>query len=165
MKKYGIYYGSMTGTTADVAARIAKALGVADADVHNVADTAPSTLGDHEVLIFGTSTWGDGEVESDWYDFLDGAEVMDLKGKKIAFFGCGDESMSTTFCNGVGELYKRMKGSGADPIGAYNVIPYKFDNSDAIIDGVCVGLLLDEVNHPELTDERIKAWTELIKHE
>ena len=27
MKKYGIYYGSMTGTTADVAARIAKALG------------------------------------------------------------------------------------------------------------------------------------------
>ena len=162
MNKTIVVFGSSTGTCEAIAEKIASKLG---AEVINVQDLTADVVADNQNLILGTSTWGDGEVESDWYDFLDGAEVMDLKGKKIAFFGCGDESMSTTFCNGVGELYKRMKGSGADPIGAYNVIPYKFDNSDAIIDGVCVGLLLDEVNHPELTDERIKAWTELIKHE
>ena len=35
----GIFFGSTMGTTEAVAADIAKQLGVADADVHNVADT------------------------------------------------------------------------------------------------------------------------------
>ena len=42
MKKIGIFYGSSTGVTAEVAQEIAKKLGVADADVHNVAKSAPS---------------------------------------------------------------------------------------------------------------------------
>ena len=41
MRKIGIFYGSATGTTADVAKRIAALLGVDDSDVHDVADTAP----------------------------------------------------------------------------------------------------------------------------
>ena len=45
MKTTGIFYGSTTGTTADVARRIGKELGVADADIHDVADTAPDQLG------------------------------------------------------------------------------------------------------------------------
>ena len=36
-------------------------------------------------------------------------------------------------------------------------------NSDAFIDGKYVGLLLDEVNHADLTDERIREWTALIR--
>ncbi|MDE6368023.1 MAG: flavodoxin domain-containing protein, partial [Muribaculaceae bacterium] len=36
-KKIVVFYASETGTTADVARRIAKELGVADADVHDVA--------------------------------------------------------------------------------------------------------------------------------
>lgn len=56
----------------------------------------------------GSSTWGDGELEDDWYDFIAGVEVLDLKGKKVALFGCGDESMTDTFCNAVGELHDRL---------------------------------------------------------
>lgn len=163
MKKYGIFYGSLTGTTADVAGRIARELGVDNTDVHDVKDTAPSKLGDYEELILGTSTWGDGEIENDWYDFLDGAQALDLKGKRMAVFGCGDESMSHTFCNGVGELYTRMLPTGVTPVGAFNVDGYDFEKSDAYIDGKYVGLLLDEVNHPDLTDARIKAWVALIR--
>ena len=40
----GIFFGSTMGTTEAVAADIAKQLGVADADVHNVADT-PAEIG------------------------------------------------------------------------------------------------------------------------
>ncbi len=54
--KYGIFYGSQTGTTAGIAKKIADALGVADTDVHNVADTAPDKLGDYDVVVLGTST-------------------------------------------------------------------------------------------------------------
>ena len=163
MKKYGIFYGSLTGTTADVAERIAKALGVAAEDVHDVKETAPSKLGDYEEVILGTSTWGDGEIENDWYDFLDGAQALDLKGKKMALFGCGDEGMTRTFCSGVGELYNRLIGTGVTPVGAFNTDGYEFEHSDAYIDGRYVGLLLDEVNHPELTDSRINEWVSLIR--
>lgn len=159
MKKFGIFYGSMTGTTARVAQEIAKGLGADPEDVHNVADTAPHVLGDYETVVLGTSTWGDGEVESDWYDFLDGAQGLSLKGHKMAFFGCGDESMTETFCNGVGYLYNRMRDTGAELIGQYPATAYEFNHSDAIVDGSPVGLLLDDVNKPALTDERITAWT------
>ncbi len=164
MKKYGIFYGSATGTTADVASRIGAQLGVDAADIKNVKDVDPVQFGDYEVLVLGTSTWGDGEIEEDWYDVLAGVEMLALKGKKIALFGCGDENMSDTFCNGVGELYSRLKKTGATFIAPFNTDGYSYSKTSAEVDGRIVGLLLDEVNKPELTPAKISAWTELIKN-
>ena len=165
MKKTGIFYGSATGTTADVAQRIASRLDIADADIHNVADTAPDKLGNYDVLILGSSTWGNGELEDDWYDFADGAAALDLSGKKIALFGCGDETMSDTFCNAVGELFSRFKKSGAVFIGELPADGYTFTASEASDGSTRRGLVIDEVNHPELTDERILMWSEQLKTE
>lgn len=162
MKKYGIFYGSTTGTTEDVARRIAKILDVNPADVHNVAETAPSAVADYDTLILGTSTWGSGELQDGWYDFVAGLDAMELRGKRIALFGCGDETMSDTFCNAVGTLYDRLQDTHARFIGEYDVEGYHFDHSDAVRDGKAVGLLLDEVNHPELTPTRLRAWTALL---
>ena len=44
MKKTGIFYGSTTGTTLEVAEMIAKCLGIKESDIHNVATTAPSAV-------------------------------------------------------------------------------------------------------------------------
>lgn len=164
MKKYGIFFGSATGTTADVAVRIAASLGVSPLDIFDVKNTSPSTLGNYEILILGTSTWGDGEIQDDWYDFLTGAEVLNLKGKRIALFGCGDENMTETFCNGVGELYERLKGTEATFIAQFNADGYSYNTSRAEVDGKMVGLVLDQVNKPELTQDKIEAWTDLIKN-
>lgn len=162
--KTAIFYGSTTGTTADVARRIAKVLGVDDSDVYNVADTAPDTLGKYDRLILGSSTWGSGDLQDDWYDFLNGASALDLKGKEIALFGCGDEGMASTFCDAVGTIYDRMQATGAKFIGQFSAAPYDFDESTAVrsADKMAVGLLLDEVNHPELTDARIAAWAKTL---
>lgn len=162
MKKTGIFYGSTTGTTADVARRIAKVLGVPEADVHDVAKTAPSVLGDYELDILGSSTWGSGDVQSDYYDFLDGAQALDLKGHRIAIFGCGDESMSDTFCSAIGDIYRKLADTGATFVGDFNSDGYDFSDSAACIDGRIVGLMLDEVNHADLTDARIAAWVKTI---
>lgn len=162
MKKTGIFYGSTTGTTADVARRIAKALGVPDADVHNVADTAPSVLGDYELDIIGSSTWGNGELQDDFYDFLDGAQALDLKGHRIALFGCGDESMTDTFNNAIGLIYRKLKDTGATFTGEFNADGYEFSDSEARIGGKIVGLMLDEVNRPDLTDRRIADWVKTL---
>ena len=165
MKTIGIFYGSETGTTADVARRIAKLLGVADGDVHDVAQTAPSSVAGYDILVLGTSTWGNGELVESWQDFIAGLEVLDLKGKKAALFGCGDETMSDTFCAGVGELYNRLEPTGVEFIAPYDTIGYTFNHSEAKPDGAleAVGLLLDEVNHPELTASRIAGWASLVK--
>lgn len=165
MKKYGIFYGSATGSTEGVASDIAGALGAAKEDVVDVRNASPDMFGNYETLVLGTSTWGDGEVEEDWYDMLDAIDEMSLKGKKIALFGCGDETMSETFCNGVGELYSRLGNTGADFIAPFDTAGYEFNQSSALIEeGLAVGLLLDQVNHADLTPDRIKEWCELIKN-
>lgn len=163
MKKIGIFYGSATGTTADVARRLARYLGVDAEDVHDVANTAPSVLGDYEKLVLGSSTWGNGEVEDDWYSFLDGASELELKGKKIAIFGCGDETMADTFCNAIGIIYDRLKGTDAEFVGEYPADVYSFSHSAASHDGTMRGLALDEVNHPEFTEGRLRDWAEIVR--
>lgn len=167
MKKIGIFYGSATGTTEKTARRIGNLLGVSDEHIFNVANTAPSKSGDYELLILGTSTWGNGNLEDDWYDFLAGLEELDLRGKEIALFGCGDETMRDTFCSGVGELYNRLVNTGAQFIAPYDTIGYNFDHSAAKPEDAleAYGLLLDDVNHPELTETRLRGWTNLIKQQ
>ena len=164
MNKTGIFYGSETGTTEKIARRVASLLGVAEKDIHNVEDARPSAVGDYDILVFGTSTWGAGDMEEDWYDFLDGVEALDLSGKKVALFGCGDETMEDTFCSGVGEIRERLADTGATFIAPYDTIGYTFDHAKAKPAGTleAVGLLLDEVNHPELTETRLRGWTALV---
>lgn len=78
-------------------------------DLHDVARSKPSEIGQYDLLLLGSSTWGSGDLQDDWYDFLDGIETLDLKDKTIALFGCGDQSMSDTFCNAVGTIYHRLQ--------------------------------------------------------
>lgn len=164
MKKTGIFYGSTTGTTEEVAKQIAALLGVDKSDVHNVAESAPTDVADYEVLILGTSTWGSGDIQDDWADFVNGLKIIDLTGKQIALFGCGDETMSDTFCNGVGILYDELKDTGAEFIGAFNADGYGFEHSTAVRDGKAVGLLLDETNESQMSPERIDQWCTIVKN-
>lgn len=162
--KTGIFYGSTTGITREIAHEIAKRLNVAPQDIHDVAATAPSAVAGYDALILGSSTWGAGELQDDWYDFLDGLEAMDLRGKTIAVYGCGDESMADTFNNAAGIIYHRLQDTGARFTGAFNTRGYEFEHSDAVADdGTAVGLLLDNVNHEDLTPGRIDAWVESLK--
>lgn len=163
MAKIGIFFGSSTGTTADVASRIAKKMGVDSSDVRDVANSAPADVAPYNILLLGSSTWGSGELQDDWEDYIAGLEALDLSGKTIAIFGCGDESMSDTFCNAVGVIYNRLQKTGARFVGAYPADCYDYSETEADKDGVIVGLLLDEVNHPDLTDERIDGWVKQIK--
>ncbi|MDE6048122.1 MAG: flavodoxin [Paramuribaculum sp.] len=165
MKKIGIFYGSSTGATKSVAEKIAKTLGMDIEDVHDITGTSPSKVADYDVILLGTSTWGSGELQDDWYDFIAGLEELYLKGKSIALFGCGDENMSDTFCNAVGILYDRLQKTEAKFIGEFNTDGYEFSESEAVKDGKAVGLLIDDTNHSDLTDKRVGEWCAKIKEE
>lgn len=163
--KIGIFYGSTTGTTAEVARKIAKVIGVTDADVHDVASTGPSALGDYDLIIAGSSTWGSGDMQDDMASFIDGVKALSLRGKTVAVFGCGDDTMRNTFCNAVGEIYRAFEGTGAKMIGTFNGLGYDYESTGAQIDDRIVGLVLDENNHADLTDRRIAEWTAKVETE
>jgi flavodoxin I len=166
MQKIGVFYGSSSGTTEDIAQRIADRLGVGTADVHNVGNTPASAVGGYEVLILGTSTWGLGDLQDDWDSFLPKLKRTDLSGKIIALFGTGDSSsFSDTFCDGMGIIYNQLKTTGATFAGAVSTEGYSFDSSVAAAEGSFVGLALDEINEGGLTDKRIAQWTEQLKAE
>lgn len=164
MKKTGIFYGSTTGTTESVARLIAEKLGVSPADVHDVSKLDAALAESYEALILGTSTWGDGELQDDWYDGIKVLKNANLSGKTIALFGCGDsESYSDTFCDGMGILFEDLKDSGCTFVGAVSDSDYTYASSVAVADGKFVGLALDDVNESDRTDARVLAWTEMLK--
>lgn len=159
MKKTIIVYGSSTGMCENIANKIGEKLG---AKVINVSDFTAETVADHDNLILGTSTWGAGELQDDWYDGIEVLKTAELAGKTVAIFGCGDsESYSDTFCSGMKEIYDAAAGASILP--GVSAAGYTFDDSDAVIDGQFVGLALDDVNEDDKTDERIDAWLEVIR--
>lgn len=163
MAKTGIFFGSSTGTTEDLALRIADQLGIDQSDVHDVSETDATAADAYDVLILGSSTWGDGELQDDWYDFIDNLKAH-AQGKKVALFGCGDvESYDSTFCDAVGLLYEELQGLGIEFIGAYPPEGYSYTDTKAEVDGKLVGLCVDEMNHPEDTDDRMDTWLDVVK--
>lgn len=164
MKKTGVFYGSTTGTTESVARTIAEKLGIPSSDVYNVSKMTADVAGSYEALILGTSTWGDGELQDDWYDGIKVLKNANLSGKTIALFGCGDsESYSDTFCDGMGILFEDLKDSGCSFVGAVPDSDYTYASSMAAAGGKFVGLALDDVNESDRTDARVSAWTEMLK--
>lgn len=163
MKKTIVVFGSSTGTCEGIANDIAGKLGV---EAVNVQELDADKLAENDNLLLGTSTWGVGEVQDDWYDGLKVIKGADLSGKTVALFGCGDScSYSDSFCGGMAELYNAVKEAGAKVIGQVDAADYTYDDSEAVQDGKFVGLALDNDNEESKTAERIDAWIEAIKGE
>ncbi len=161
MKSTVVIYGSSTGTCQGIAEQIASKLGVEAVDVASLDE---SIVNSNDNLILGTSTWGAGELQDDWYDGINVLKGVGLSGKTVALFGCGDaESYPDTFCGGMKEIYDAAIEAGATVLPGVDAGDYTYDDSEAVVDGKFVGLALDDVNESDKTEERIDAWLEAIK--
>lgn len=165
MKRTCIVFGSTTGTCEGIASKIANKLDIAPNDIINVNDFNADMIAQYDNFLLGTSTWGAGDLQDDWYSgALKIFQDSDLKGKTVAIFGCGDSvSYADTFCGGMAELYNAVTKSGATVIGSVDTTGYMSDESSAVVEGKFVGLALDEDNESNKTDERIDKWVEQIK--
>lgn len=157
MSKTIVVYGSSTGTCEAIAQTIGEKLG---AEVINVTDLTKEEVEGADNLVLGTSTWGSGEMQDDWYDGVKVLKEAGLSGKKVAVFGCGDSaSYSDSFCGGMKELYDAAEAAGATMVGnEVSTDGYTYDDSDAVVDGHFIGLALDDVNEDDQTESRIDAW-------
>ena len=159
MKKFGIFYGSTTGTTEELAGRVAGALGVSAADVHNVANTSAAGAKEYDVLVLGSSTWGSGELQDDWYDFLKALGAEDLSGKAVALFGCGDSaSYPDSFCDALAEIRDGLEATGCTFVGALDAAEYDGCTSRICRDGKVIGLAVDDGASEAVSDARMEKW-------
>jgi len=163
--KIGIIFGTCTGNTEELADVIREQLGLEEGVVKDVATMSASDLPEYDFLIVGIPTWHIGELQDDWYGIHEDLDGVDMTGTQIAVFGLGDQlGYGDTFLDGMGILYDKFIERGATGgIGFWPTDGYEFDDSQGIRDGKFCGLAIDQDCQPELTDERIKQWCELIK--
>ena len=121
----------------------------------------------YDYLILGTSTYGDGELPGlstgnmteSWEEFLPKIKGADFSGKKIALYGLGDQQKyGGNFSSAMRDLYDEFSEAGAQIIGLWPLEGYEFKYSKAVINNHFVGLVLDEENQRQLTQERVEQW-------
>lgn len=160
-----LIYGTQTGTTDDIAERIQQALPELLEEVKCVFRVNSQDFSDSDFLVLGGSTWGDGELTDDWADFYPQLDSIDFTGKTVALFGLGDQyGYGYNFVSAMKLLYDKVKERGASVIG--DQVPqdgFDYDHTESVVDGNFIGLVIDEVNQPELTNERIESWANLVK--
>ncbi len=163
MKTVGLFFGSETGNTANAASMIAAELGASNVEVYNIADCDASFLTSYDNIILGCSTWGFGELQSDWENFLPGFDSVDLTGKTIALFGLGDQvNYADVFLDAMGTICKKVQERGGTVVGSWSTEGYDFSGSTAVMNGSFVGLALDVDNQDDLTPDRVSQWVSMI---
>lgn len=165
MKKIGLFYAKEAKKTAEVAKKIQNELG-SSVEVIPVEDAWQDDFMAHDCLIVGASTWFDGELPTYWDELVPELQTLDLKGKKVAVFGLGDQvKYPDNFADGVGILADIFKADGASLVGLTSTEGYTFDHSKALCGGKWSGLVLDVDNQNDLTDKRIKEWCKQLREE
>ena len=174
MTKVGIFFGTDTGTTRRIAKTIARTIGREKADKPvNIRNAEVADLLNYEILILGTPTYGDGELPGkstgnmteSWEEFLPKMKGTDFTGKKVALYGPGNQKNYTgNFASALRYLYDAFTECGAEIIGRWDIgSEYNFKQSGAVIDEQFVGLVLDEENQRELTQERLDIWLNMLE--
>merc|ERR1712118_237053 len=130
-----LLYSTTTGNTETAAGYIAAATGLEATDI---GDASVDDIKAADSLIIGAPTWHTG-ADSErsgtaWDDFLYGDLTgLDLKGKKVAVFGVGDQSgYADNFCDAMDELASCFKGQGAEIIGAVSTDGYDHEESKSV---------------------------------
>ena len=96
----------------------------------------------------------------------DKLDAINLENKVISFIGLGDQIVyGSTFCDALRLIYDKIQARKLNHVGLWETESYEYDESQSIVDGKFMGLIIDEDNEPELTDERIDNWVKQIKDE
>jgi flavodoxin I len=86
------------------------------------------------------------------------------KGKTVAIFGLGDQKgYPQNFGDAIGIMADLVEKQGAKVVGETSIEGYNYEKSKGVRNNKFVGLMIDEENQTDLTNERVKAWVKTIK--
>ena len=161
MKTIGLFYAMNAAKTSHIADKIREDLGgVKVIEVVLIERAWQNDFQAYDNMIVGASTWFDGELPTYWDELVPELESLDLKGKKVAIFGLGDQkNYPDNFVDGMGILADAFQKAGAELVG------FTFSQSRAVRGGKFCGLVIDQENQAQLTSKRIADWCKQIKEE
>ena len=167
MGKTGLFWGSDTGMTEEVVEVLIEIIGSDKVDSFNIYNASIEKIEKYSHLIFGLSTWYDGELQSDWDEFFEQFKGIDFTGKTIALFGLGDqEGYAEYFVDGIGIIGEVVERNGGQIMGKWSTKGYDFEYSKGLFEeGNFIGLAIDEDNQPEQTDERLQQCVQQLVKE
>jgi flavodoxin I len=166
MKKIGIFYSFNTNKTSKVAEELIEEFKGCDIEAFNAENITGSQLLAVDNLIIGSPTWFDGELPNYWDEFGPELETLDLKDKRVALFGLGDQiGYSENFLDAIGILADLFESRGAKIVGYTSTEGYTYEKSKALKNDHFTGLGIDFENQAKLNKERIKNWVTQLKSE
>ncbi|KAB8136787.1 flavodoxin [Gracilibacillus oryzae] len=119
MAKVILLFCSMSGNTEEIAEIIETSISNHGLEVCkfqlDMEDIKVTDLLDYKAILFGTYTWGDGDIPYELEDFYDDMEEIDLTGKVVALFGSCD-SMYPDYGGAIDTFAERFKERGASDI-------------------------------------------------
>lgn len=169
MKKTLLLYWGTGGNVEKAAKKVYSMFDQKTIDIADVVSFDMETIDNYQLLIFGGSTigaenWMDAKADNEWNRFFRNMEKHEPLAFKTAFFGLGDQVLYPDhFVDGLGVFQEEMDELNIPIIGQWPVAGYSFTDSDGMKNDHFYGLALDLDNEPDLSNERIKAWTDLIK--
>ncbi len=164
MKKISLIYSFNTNNSKKIAEKIAAQFGEKDIEIFNAEALTKEQFLANENLILSVPTWFDGELPNYWDEFVPALEELELKGKKVAIFGMGDqEGYPENFLDAVGTMAALVEKQGAKVVGHTSNEGYKYEKSKAAVGDKFLGLGIDEENQSKLTEKRITDWVADLK--
>jgi flavodoxin I len=165
MSKIGLFFGTQTGNTQTLAEMIEQEFGGDSVvTIYDIGAADTSDFEPYDCIIIGCPTWNVGELQSDWEGFYEELDAIAFSGKKVAYFGAGDQvGYADNFQDAMGILEEKISELGGSTVGYWPIDEYDFTDSKAVKNGKFVGLAIDEDNQSDLTKGRIKAWVTQLK--
>ena len=170
MNKIGLFFGPIGGNCNRVANKIVKKLGEENIDIIPVKGLNHTVVEKYDKIIFGISSlgrdaWDNEDIKRDWDEFLPEFLKIDFTGKTVAAFGLGNQiTYPDHFAESLGYIAKELKNKGVKLVGEFPTDGFEFKESSAINEnGNFYGLVVDEDNEADKTDERIDKWIPEIK--
>lgn len=171
MSKLAIFFGPENGSVHRVAKLLASKMSDKNPELIPVIKATEADLSKYDKIIFGISTigrdtWDQKFGNVDWAQFMPSINNFDFHGKKVAIFGLGDHiTYAYHFVNSMGILAKSLQKNGADLVGKVSPEGYTFQDSEALENGMFLGLPIDEDFESELTESRLNCWIEQLNTE
>jgi len=166
MNKTAIIYSFNTKKTGKIAVQIQEGFQDPAIEMVNAEEITEDIFLSFDQIIMGVPTWFDGELPNYWDEFVPALEEMDLKGKKIALFGLGDQKgYPENFLDGVGIMAEILEAQGASLVGFTSTEGYSYESSRALRNDQFMGLAIDYENQGSMNIQRVTAWIDKLRNE
>lgn len=166
MEKISLIYSFNSNKTAKVAEKIKEAFGDDTLEPINAETLTEEEFLKNKTAILGVPTWFDGELPNYWDEFGPILEDLNLKDRKFALYGLGDQKgYPDNFLDAVGLMTDILEKRGARIIGFTSTEGYNFGKSKAVRENKFSGLAIDFENQATQNSSRIKKWVEQLRKE